>query len=151
MFSMKNIFLAVVVLGLVILAYAYVTRISEEHIEIDTARSALAASNQVIIPARYNNGEEKVIEIIPDYTYSAVYSSAEKDQRQKMWQDLLESVYAQINCTGAGCIEYVLSASCNNKATTTIFLKRDGGDEDIRLYTDIERARSREFHLEYSC
>lgn len=148
---MKNIFLAIVVLGLSVLVYAYLTRISEEHIEVDTARSALAASNQVVIPAKYNNGEAKVIEIIPDYTYSAVYSSAEKDQRQKMWQDLLESVYAQINCTGVGCIEYVLSASCNNKATTTIFLKRDGGDEDIRLYTDIERARSREFHLEYSC
>lgn len=151
MFSLKNIILFIVSLGLLIIAYAYMTRISEERFDISNPRTTLAVSNEITIPAGYNDGTERVIQVIPDYTYSATYSSAQKQERLKMWDDLLQSIYKQINCTGNGCIQYELSASCNNKATTTIFLKRDGGDEDIKLYTDIERARSEEFHLEYGC
>lgn len=151
MFSLKNIILTVVSLGLLVVAYAYVTRISEERFEINSQRAIPVATNEITIPAGYNKGTEQVITIIPNYTYSATYSSAQKQERLKMWDDLLQSIYKQINCTGNGCIQYELSATCNNKATTTIFLKRDGGDEDIKLYIDIERARSQEFHLEYGC
>lgn len=151
MFSIKSIFLTVLALGIVIIAYAYITRVSEESIDLDAARSALATSNEVVIPAQYNNGVEKSIEIIPDYTYSGMYSPAQKLEREKMWSDLLQSIYQKISCTGNGCIEYVLSATCSSGATTTIFLKREGGDDDVRLYTDIERARAREFNLEYGC